>query len=115
MYGMGYRNAIEPHMQIVIAMSYVRLALVGFCNSVFDNRSPLECNDEIYCHYNNPSELMRDMGLTGTTYLTQVCGVFGFMIFFRVSAYLALKYRLSSEFSTKIAYYATKIIHSKEH
>lgn len=115
MYGMGFRDAIEPHMRVLMSFSYVRFGVTGYCNTLFNARAPLECEDEIYCHYNNPNELMRDMGMAGSNYLTQVLAVLGYMILFRVIAYAGLKYRMSAEFSTKIAYYATKIIHSKEH
>ncbi|KAL3266635.1 hypothetical protein HHI36_010798 [Cryptolaemus montrouzieri] len=113
-YGMGYNDGIEPYMKFIMKFSYVRYGLVGFCSSIFNERAPLECTDEIYCHYNNPSDLMKEMGMNGSQYQNQIIGVVIFIFIFRVGAYAALKYRMSSEFSTRIAYYATKIINPKE-
>ncbi|KAK9878730.1 hypothetical protein WA026_023607 [Henosepilachna vigintioctopunctata] len=108
-YGMGYKDDIENHMRIMMKLSFARFGLVGFCTSIFDERPQFECNDEIYCHYINPKDLMSDMGMEGSHYGMQILGVVIFMLVFRAAAYLALKYRLSSEFSTKVVHYAKKL------
>lgn len=113
-YGMGYRAAIEPVMSVLMALSYLRYGIVGFCNAIFSNRPFLHCKEEeIYCHYRDPEVLMIDMGMSGYSYNVQVLCILGFMVLFRVFAYVALKYRLKSELSTKIVHIYAKLIKEK--
>lgn len=112
-YGMGYRSSIEPFMKFLMSLSYLRYGVVGFCSTLFNNREALECH-EIYCHYRNPDLLMVDMGMGHQDIATQVYIITGFMVFFRVFGYIALKCRMNSEFSNKVVYLAAKIIRQKD-
>lgn len=112
-YGMGYKYDIEPVMKILMTLSYLRFGIVGFNDVLLNNRSPLKCSDELYCHYKDPQLLMRDMGMANTKFENQFMGVIIFMILFRVVAFIALRYRLTAEFSVKIVNYATKILRHK--
>lgn len=109
-YGMGYRYDIEPMMKILMTFSYLRFGIVGFTDILMNERSTLSCSDELYCHYKDPQLLMRDMGMADTKFGPQLAAVIVFMIIFRVAAFLALRYRLTAEFSVKIVHYATKIL-----
>lgn len=112
-YGMGYKNTIEPFMKMLMGLSYVRYGVVGVCASLLQNRKPLEC-EEIYCHYRNPEIMMYDLGMINPDFSVQVIVIATFTFVFRMVSFLALKYRMTSEFSNKIAYYAAKIIKQNE-
>lgn len=112
-YGMGYKSEIEPVMKFLMTFSYLRYSLVGFTDALFNGRAPLKCFDELYCHYKDPQLLMRDMGMNNTKFENQMVALIVFLIIFRLIAYLAIRYRLTAEFSTKIVHYATKIFRHK--
>ncbi|XP_060532601.1 ATP-binding cassette subfamily G member 4-like isoform X2 [Cylas formicarius] len=108
-YGMGYRSAIEPFMKVLMGFSYLRYGVVGLTSNLFTDRHSMDC-DEIYCHYRNPELMLKDMGMEGEDYKYQLLYILAFMVFFRITAYLTLKYRMTAELSNKIVYYATKIV-----
>lgn len=112
-YGMGYRHDIEPTMKTLMAFSYLRFGIVGLNDILLNDRSHLKCSDELYCHYKDPQLLMRDMGMAGTKYGHQLAAVLFFIILFRVVGFLALRYRLTAEFSLKFVNYATKVFEHK--
>lgn len=113
MYGMGYRYDIEPAMKMIMTLSYLRFGIVGFNDALLNNRSPLNCSDALYCHYKDPQLLMRDMGMADTKFGSQLAAVLFFAIVFRVVAFVALRYRLTAEFSVKMLNYATKVLRHK--
>ncbi|CAH0560095.1 unnamed protein product [Brassicogethes aeneus] len=109
-YGMGYKSSIEPLMKALMSLSYLRYGMVGFCEAIFRDREPLDCaEDEVYCHYRIPEILMVDMGMANQNFHAQLLVILGFALFFRVFAYVALKYRLTSELSSKIMHVAYKV------
>ncbi|VEN42428.1 unnamed protein product [Callosobruchus maculatus] len=108
-YGMGYRNSIEPFMKVMMSLSYLRFGLVGFSGVVFNNRKPMECED-VYCHYKDPQVLMADMGMKGTLPEHQFYFILISLVLFRVIAYITLKYRMTSELRNKLVHYAAKIV-----
>ncbi|KAF2900586.1 hypothetical protein ILUMI_05599 [Ignelater luminosus] len=110
-YGMGYGQYIGRVMNIIIYTSYMRVGIVALTQSVFGNRHPLECTDEIYCYYQDPKRLLRDVGMADASYTLHVLGLIGYVIFFRLIAYLALRFRLTSELSRIIVNYISKIFH----
>lgn len=112
-YGMGYKNKIESFMKVIISFSYMRFGLVGIASSLFNNRQDIPCED-FYCHYRDPEVLMQDMGMDRTLPVYQFGYIMIFTVFFRIIAYLALKYRMTSELRNKLVYYATKIVKQKE-
>lgn len=112
-YGMGYRNDIEPIMKTVMTISYLRFGIVGLNDILLNDRSPLKCSDALYCHYKDPQLLMRDMGMAGTKSGYQLAALLFFTILFRIVGFVALRYRLTAEFSIKFVNYATKIFKHK--
>lgn len=108
---MGYGQRITPFMKIIIYTSYMRVALIAVVQSIFDNRPPLECTDEIYCYYQDPKRLLRDAGMENSSYTLHVLCLIGYVILFWLIAYLALRVRLTSEISRVIVNYTKKYFH----
>ncbi|KAF2886295.1 hypothetical protein ILUMI_19878 [Ignelater luminosus] len=96
-YGIGYGQSVGPVMKIVIYTSYMRVAVVATVQSIFGNRQPLECTDEDFCYYQDPRLLLRDAGMANSSYALHVLGLIAYIILFRVVAYLALRFTLTSE------------------
>lgn len=115
-YGMGFGAVIEPLMQFLMALSYLRYGVTAYCNALYGfDRGFLSCDLEEtnYCHYRDPVLLIKDLGLKGTSYLGQLSGLIVFLIFFRVTAFVALRLRLTAEFSNKLLNYAAKVFRTK--
>ncbi|CAH1160162.1 unnamed protein product [Phaedon cochleariae] len=112
-YGMGYGAAIEPFMKVMMSTSYMRYGLVGVTSSIFNKRKPMQC-DDYYCHYRNPELLMTEMGMPNSNPQLQFWYLLVSLVVYRVIAYLALKYRMTSELRNKIVHYAAKIVKQKE-
>lgn len=58
--------------------------------------------------------LLRDMGMQDEDHKVQFYIILGYLVFFRILAYCTLKYRLTSELSNKIVYFAAKVVRQKE-
>jgi len=115
-YGMGHGEAIEGSMSFLMSLSYLRYGLVAITNSLYGHNRPiLSCvGSEIeYCHYKDPKLLLRDLGMADTTTLEQILALFAFAVLYRFVAYLALRYRLTSEFSNQVLNYIAKILRYK--
>lgn len=115
-YGMGHGEAIEGSMSFLMGLSYLRYGLVAITDSLYGhNRPPLSClgSDFDYCHYKDPKLLLRDLGMADTTTLGQILALFAFAVLYRLVAYLALRYRLTSEFSNQVLNYIAKILRHK--
>jgi hypothetical protein len=115
-YGMGHGEAIEGSMSFLMSLSYLRYGLVAITNSLYgNNRPPLNCieSESDYCHYKDPKLLLRDLGMADTTALGQLLALFVFAVIYRLVAYLALRYRLTSEFSNQVLNYIAKILRHK--
>jgi hypothetical protein len=116
LYGLGHSEAIEGSMSFLMGLSYLRYGLVAITNSLYGhNRPPLNCieSESDYCHYKDPKLLLRDLGMADTTTLGQILALFGFAVIYRLVAYLALRYRLTSEFSNQVLNYIAKILRHK--
>lgn len=116
MYGMGHNVAIEGSMSFLMSLSFLRYGLVAITASLYGHNRPLlSClgSDSDYCHYKDPKLLLRDMGMADTTTLGQILALFTFAVIFRFVAYLALRYRLTSEFSNQVLNYIAKILRHK--
>lgn len=112
-YGMGFGTAIEPSMQILMFTSYLRFGIIGFSTAVYADRGEMECDEVVYCHYKDPSILLRDLGMQGSQPSTQALALLVFIFFFRVTAYLALRHRLSLQFSTRLLTYLAKVLRQR--
>lgn len=75
----------------------------------------MDCNYEIanYCHYKDPKLLLKDLGMEGLSTEYQIIALIIFMVIYRSTAFLALRYRLTAEFSNKIINIAAKVLRQK--
>ncbi|KAH9644130.1 hypothetical protein HF086_015460 [Spodoptera exigua] len=108
-YGMGFGPYIEATMKALMSISFLRYGVTGFSIALYQNRQKMECNQE-FCLYSEPKLLIRDLGMEGDTYMIQVAGLIGFTVLHRSLAYLALRYRLTNEFSNKFMCYVSKFL-----
>ncbi|XP_069705223.1 ATP-binding cassette subfamily G member 4-like [Periplaneta americana] len=115
-YGMGHGEAIESRMSFLMSLSYLRYGLVAVTDSLYGHNRPLlSCmsGEFEYCHYKDPKLVLRDLGMAGTTTLGQIVAVIVLAIIYRIVAYLALRCRLTSEFSNQVLNYIAKILRHK--
>lgn len=115
-YGMGHGEEIEGSMSFLMGLSYLRYGIVAITNSLYGHNRPiLSCpgSETEYCHYKDPKLLLRDLGMADTTTLGQILALFAFAVIYRFVAYLALRYRLTSEFSIHVLNYIAKILRYK--
>lgn len=111
MYGMGYGSTIESYMKVVMGISYVRFGVVAAMTAIFQNREPFDCFHEIYCHYKDPNQMLRDLGMLDASYSLNMLALGIYALIFRIIAFFAIRYRLTSQFSTsRISNYVTKIL-----
>lgn len=110
-YGMGFGQYIEPFMNFLMSMSYVRYLLVATCVSLYDKREPMHCSSEhTICLYKDPQLILRDLGMLNTSMLNQFIVLFNFFIAIRIGAFFALRYRLNKELSNKVMTYLRKLV-----
>ncbi|XP_052132803.1 ATP-binding cassette subfamily G member 4 [Frankliniella occidentalis] len=115
-YGMGYGKNAELIYEWLMSLSYLRFGLVGFALSLYSgDRDLMHCDEDkvVYCHYANPNLLLRDLGMEGLSSYMQMLNLLVYMVVFRLAAFLALRYRLTVEFSSRILNYLRKIIPHK--
>lgn len=115
-YGMGHGTHLEPVMATLMNFSYLRFGLVGLTSVLYGHgREELYCDTDrvTYCHYQDPKMLLRDLGMQDASTYTQIAGLVGFIVLYRTIAYLALRYRLTVEFSNRLLSYVAKILRRK--
>lgn len=111
-YGMGYGLVIEPVMEKLMSISFLRYALVGISRSLFGNgRAIMECNmSDVYCHYKDPELLLRDLGMDDRYMTNQYIGLAVFGACFRVAAYYMIKLRMVNKPLRKVPLYFKKFL-----
>ncbi|XP_075224617.1 ATP-binding cassette subfamily G member 4-like isoform X2 [Lycorma delicatula] len=115
-HGMGYGLYITQFMQNIMKLSFLRFSLVGMITCLYQNgRAPLECKDEIhpYCHYKDPYMLVRDLGMAKQNIVNQIFGLIGYLLLFRLVAFLSLRYNLTLDFRSHVFGYAKKMFKRK--
>ncbi|XP_054260947.1 ATP-binding cassette subfamily G member 4-like isoform X2 [Macrosteles quadrilineatus] len=111
--GMGYGVRTVPFQEILMRLSFLRLSLVGVVTTLYyHDRAPMECINDVhpYCHYQDPSLLVRDLGMGGEVTLYNLLGMFGYLLLFRLAAYFAMRFRLTTQLRSHIITYVHKII-----
>lgn len=108
-YGMGFGPYIESAMKVLMSASYLRYGLTGFSLALYNNREKMECPDE-FCLYSDPKLLLRDVGMSNDSYPIQIVWLLGFTAMHRTVAYFALRYRLTTEFTSKFMLYVSKFL-----
>ncbi|XP_068085364.1 ATP-binding cassette subfamily G member 4 [Anabrus simplex] len=111
--GMGYGTSVKPFMKLLRSLSFMRYSLVGMSLSIFGmNRQDMDCA-ATYCYHQDPKILLRDLGMAGDSIYVQFLVMAGFYTFYRVAAFLALRYRLSLEFSARLHALVHRILRRK--
>ncbi|KAJ2950237.1 hypothetical protein O0L34_g11599 [Tuta absoluta] len=108
-YGLGFGPHIESFMRILMNASYLRYGVSGFSLALYANRDVMEC-PVTFCLYADPKTLLRDVGMEHDSYYMQIVGLLVFTIIHRTIAYVALRYRLSTEYSNKFMNMISKFI-----
>ncbi|XP_073949751.1 ATP-binding cassette subfamily G member 4-like [Choristoneura fumiferana] len=108
-YGMGFGPTIEASMKALMSGSYLRYGVTGLTLALYQERQLLDCPN-IFCLYADPNLLLRDLGMTHDSYHFQVVGLLAFTVLHRILAYLALRYRLTDEFSSKFMHCVSKLL-----
>ncbi|XP_046664117.1 ATP-binding cassette subfamily G member 4-like isoform X3 [Homalodisca vitripennis] len=113
--GMGYGVKTLPFQVILMKFSFLRLALVSIVTTLYyHDRTPLTCRDvddtHPYCHYKDPTILVRDLGMSGESTLYNLIGLCSYLLLFRIAAYFAMKFRLTNQLRSHIISYVHKII-----
>lgn len=113
-YGMGFGQFVEPFMNFLMSLSYVRYLLVATCVSLYGQRPDMYCAPEhTICLYKDPKLLLRDLGMLNKSMFNQFLVLVNFYILIRVMAYFALRYRMNKELSNKMIIYMKKILKRK--
>lgn len=108
-YGMGFGAFIEKIMHFLMSISYLRYGLTGFCLALYQRRPLMDCDSD-FCLYSDTNVLLRDIGMANDNYRTQVLGLILFTILHRLVAYFVLRYRLTTEFTSKFMTYISKLL-----
>lgn len=97
-HGFGYMDQVTPVMKFMTETSFIRYILVAMNLALYKNREPLHCSEEmLLCYYKNPDRFLKDLGATNTTFGLEMLMSVGFLIFFRVIAYILLRIRLNPD------------------
>lgn len=115
-YNVGVTTPLTWPYQILVSTSYLSFGLNSYCITAYGfDRKPLFCDTEVndYCHYKDPLLILKDLGMGGYVFSNQMLGLISFLFFYRATSYLALRYRLSGEFSSKFWIYFAKIFRKK--
>ncbi|KAF2894324.1 hypothetical protein ILUMI_11847 [Ignelater luminosus] len=108
-HGAGYGSQISPIMKVIMHFSYLRVGIVAISNAMFRNRDSMDCVDKQYCYYQDPKRFLQDLGVDNTPCSLYISCLIVFVVVFKASGFLALKYRLTSEFSKIIVNYTYKV------
>lgn len=108
-YGMGFGAYIEAPMRALMSLSFLRYGVTGFSLALYQHRTYMECPED-FCLYSDPKLILRDLGMETDSYLIQIVALLVFTFIHRTFAYLALKYRLTAEFSNKFMTYISKFL-----
>lgn len=108
-HGIGYGSQVNSIVKVLLHSSYLRIGIIAICNALYENRSSLNCNNEIYCYYQDPKRFLKDLGVQTSHYELHLLGLVVFAVVFRLIGFLALKWRLTYDFSQIIVNYANKI------
>ncbi|KAF2886653.1 hypothetical protein ILUMI_19520, partial [Ignelater luminosus] len=110
MYGAGHGKEMNPVMNIIVHSSYIRVGLIVVGNAVFRDRASLDCIEDVYCYYQDPVRFLQDIGVDNESYKLYILGLVIYAVAFRLTAFLVIKYRLTTEIYQIIVNYATKIL-----
>ncbi|XP_065199551.1 ATP-binding cassette subfamily G member 4 [Planococcus citri] len=94
-YGFDFAKEIPWYISILMKMSFLRSGTVGIVITVFGmGRKKLDCY-QLYCHFADPKVLLQYLDIQDTSVWSQVSYLVAILISFRVSMYIALRWKLS--------------------
>lgn len=108
-HGIGYGESIGELTKTLMYSSYLRFGVVGTVNALYENRANLQC-DDIFCPYADPNLFLRHLGMAGNSFYFQLFGLIFYTFLFRITGFIILKFKMTSEFSGRILNYASKIL-----
>lgn len=85
----------HPFFHVIFDLNFVKqngdasmAALFGY------NRSKLDCEEEFYCHYQQPKKFLDDIGVEDQITFESVVVVLAYLVGLRLAAFLIMNYRL---------------------
>ncbi|KAK2706828.1 hypothetical protein QYM36_014757 [Artemia franciscana] len=75
-------------------VTYVRYGFEGCLIAIYDYDRPMLKCEEVYCHHRMPVKVLDQLGVKEGAFWTDVTVLVGFIVFFQVVAFLALKIKL---------------------
>ncbi|KAL7305558.1 hypothetical protein TKK_0002292 [Trichogramma kaykai] len=94
--GIGDEAPLPIYRKIIMYCSYIRYGLEGLIVATYgNNRAKLPCpEEEIYCHYAVPRQLLRAMGMENLVYWVDLVALFVILFLLRALTYYLLRQRL---------------------
>lgn len=79
-------------------LSYLSFSMEGMMQAVYGfNREALICpEEEVYCLYTNPAELLQDIGMNKLPYWADVGWIAFNVVLFRTLAYCSLRFKVQN-------------------
>ncbi|XP_073989097.1 ATP-binding cassette subfamily G member 4-like isoform X2 [Rhodnius prolixus] len=111
----SFGNAVENiPMWIRVGMygSYLRFGIEGLVMSIYGGPRPhMICPDEeIYCHWNSPKALIKELGMENAEYWFAVILVAFYLVLFKVICYVILRQRLKRSRSSGLVWLVGRFI-----
>ncbi|KAG4068169.1 hypothetical protein HA402_001594 [Bradysia odoriphaga] len=95
-FGVTLRD-IPSYLKWGTYISYMRYGLEGYVGAIYgDNRENLECDEAMYCHYRYPSKFLSEITMEGDQFWYDLVALLIIFVFFRVCAYLVLRWKVIS-------------------
>lgn len=93
-YGFDFAADISLFMYGIMKASFIRGGVVSLVLVVFGyNRQQLDCDTEMYCHFDDPKVLLRYLRVENVSLWYEIGFLCGLMVFFRVLLYISLRHR----------------------
>lgn len=94
---MGVRNAVPIFAKILMMTAFPRHGVIGLCTATLQGRALMDC-DQLFCFIRDPEDLLDLMGMKDANIYWTTAALIGFLVLYRIAAFIALKWKLSQEF-----------------
>lgn len=86
----------NQYLHFLFEISFLKHATLGVALSILGfNRKQMECNS-VYCHFQSPKKFLEAIGYEGSVDII-IRDLLIFFIFFRVVAYIFMRYRIRNK------------------
>lgn len=85
-------NELPLYFQPFTYISFFRFGVEGSVQSIYYNRTNLEC-PTVFCYYKNVDKFLEDIGMENNNYYMCVGGIIAWIIILQIFLYAALKYK----------------------